>query len=58
MSKCFSKMDMEYIERVQTKFGKLVAVDDSKKSNIENLNFYKRKQISDFSERYSTKPFA
>jgi hypothetical protein len=32
-------MDMEYIERVQTKFGKLVAVDDSKKSNIENLNF-------------------
>ena len=39
MSKCFSKMDMEYIERVQAKFGKLVAVVDSKKSNIENLNF-------------------
>ena len=44
MSKCFSKMDMEYIERVQTKFGKMVAVvykdiHDSKKSNIENLNF-------------------
>jgi hypothetical protein len=37
-------MDLEYIERLHTKFGKLVAVvykdiHDSKKSNIENLNF-------------------
>jgi hypothetical protein len=37
-------MDLEYIERVHTKFGKLEAVvykdiHDSKKSNIENLNF-------------------